>query len=72
VPIESRDFADGKATQLMAELKALGAVFVAHPSDLPSLLNISKDKLSMLDRQPPDILGHLKPVELKDRKIKRG
>ena len=34
----------------MAELKVLGAIFVAHPSDLPSLLNISRAKLSALDR----------------------
>jgi iron complex transport system ATP-binding protein len=71
VPIESRDFTNGRASQLMAELKVLGAVFVSHPSDLPSMLNISRSKLSALDR-PIEILDHLKPVELKDRKIKLG
>lgn len=39
VPIERRDFTEGRATQLMAELKAAGATFVKNPADLPSLLN---------------------------------
>ena len=39
VPIESRDFTEGRATQLMNELRAAGAVFVKNPADLPSLLN---------------------------------
>jgi iron complex transport system ATP-binding protein len=71
VPIESRDFTNGRASQLMAELKVLGAVFVPHPSDLPSMLNISRAKLSALDR-PAEIFDHLKPIDLKDRKIKLG
>jgi hypothetical protein len=71
VPIESRDFTNGRASQLMAELHVLGAVFVSHPSDLPSMINISRAKLNELDR-PAEILDHLKPVELKDRKIKLG
>ncbi len=71
VPIENRDFTNGRASQLMAELKVLGAIFVSHPSDLPSMLNISRAKLSALDR-PVEIFDHLKPVELKDRKIKLG
>ena len=39
MPIESRDFTEGRATQLMNELRAAGAVFVKNPADLPSLLN---------------------------------
>lgn len=39
VPIESRDFTEGRATQIMNELRAAGAVFVKNPADLPSLLN---------------------------------
>ena len=35
VPIESRDFTDGKATALLGELKKSGAIFVKHPSELP-------------------------------------
>lgn len=39
LPIESRDFTGGRATQLMAELRASGAVFVKNPADLPAMLN---------------------------------
>jgi iron complex transport system ATP-binding protein len=60
VPIESRDFTNGKATKLMYELKAQGATFVKYPSDLPSLLNISKDKLAALTQTPSALSGHLK------------
>jgi hypothetical protein len=60
VPIESRDFTEGKATALMEQLQALGAKFVAHQADLPSLLNISKDVALCQSEQEP-ARGHLKP-----------
>ncbi len=44
IPIESRDFTGGKATQLMLELKKAGAVFVKHPFDLPPLHHLSNNK----------------------------
>jgi iron complex transport system ATP-binding protein len=62
VPIESRDFTGGKATQFMSELKEAGAIFVKHQSDLPSLFNLPKDKLADLPQQVA--LGHVKaPAE---------
>jgi iron complex transport system ATP-binding protein len=62
VPIESRDFTGGKATQFMSELKEAGAIFVKHQSDLPSLFNLPKDKLADLPKQAA--LGHVKaPAE---------
>jgi len=69
VPIESRDFTDGKATQLMLELKAAGAIFVKQQSDLPSLLNISKEK-TQLPQKTQTAAGHLKTPEEKPFKCK--
>ncbi len=43
IPIESRDFTNGKATRLMMELKRLGANFVKHPFDLPPLVNLAQN-----------------------------
>lgn len=63
VPVESRDFTGGKATKLMSELKENGAIFVKHQSDLPSLLNLSKNKLTGLSERAA-LAGHVKaPVE---------
>ncbi len=63
VPVESRDFTGGKATKLMSELKEDGAIFVKHQSDLPSLLNLLKNKLTGLSEQAA-LAGHLNaPVE---------
>ncbi len=47
VPIESRDFTGGKATALMAELKKAGAIFIKHPSELPTLVNATHDKMEL-------------------------
>jgi hypothetical protein len=44
----------------MAELKTLGATFVASQNDLPALLNINLDKAIMDKSQPP--FGHVKPA----------
>jgi hypothetical protein len=59
VPIESRDFTAGKATALMAELKKAGAIFIKHPSELPTLVNATHAKMELLKRQP-EIPGHMK------------
>jgi iron complex transport system ATP-binding protein len=59
VPIESRDFTAGKATAIMAELKKAGAIFIKHPSELPTLVNASHAKMELLKHQP-EIPGHMK------------
>jgi iron complex transport system ATP-binding protein len=59
VPIESRDFTGGKATAMLAQLKAAGAVFVKNQCELPEMLNISKAKL---DAEKQQIPGHTKSV----------
>ena len=43
----------------MGELKEGGAIFVNHQYDLPSLLNLSKDKIIALSEQTP-LAGHVK------------
>jgi iron complex transport system ATP-binding protein len=59
VPIESRDFTAGKATALMLELKRAGAIFIKHPSELPTLVNATHAKMALLKRQP-EIPGHMR------------
>jgi len=60
VPIESRDFTGGKATALLAELRKLGAIFIKHPSELPTLVNATHDMIELRKRSPTKIPGHLK------------
>jgi iron complex transport system ATP-binding protein len=59
VPIESRDFTGGKATALMIELERAGAIFIKHPSELPTLVNATHAKMEFL-RHQPEIPGHMK------------
>jgi iron complex transport system ATP-binding protein len=61
MPIESRDFTQGKATKLLSELKSNGAVSVKNQNELLALLNVSEEKLKMPKEASPKILGHLKP-----------
>ena len=59
VPIEARDFTGGKALFMMAQLKKLGAIFVDSQSELPALLNITKDKEVLAQKNQP-AEGHVK------------
>jgi iron complex transport system ATP-binding protein len=61
VPIESRDFTQGKAKALFMGLKSKGAVFVKNQNELLSLLNVSEEKLKMAKEDSTKILDHLKP-----------
>jgi iron complex transport system ATP-binding protein len=65
VPIESRDFTQGKAKALFIELKSKGAVFVKNQNELLSLLNVSEEKLKLAkEEETAKILDHLKPEEI--------
>jgi hypothetical protein len=68
VPIEGRDFTQGKAKALLTELKNKGAVFVKNQNELLALLNVSEEKLKMPKEASPKILGHLKLEELPKEK----
>ena len=60
VTIESRDFTGGKATAMLTELRNSGAIFVKHPSELPTLVNRSHDKMELAKQTLTDIPGHTK------------
>jgi iron complex transport system ATP-binding protein len=62
VPIESRDFTGGKATILLDRLKENGAIFVKHPSELPTLVNAARDKAELIGHAQKEIPGHIKKL----------
>jgi iron complex transport system ATP-binding protein len=64
VPVESRDFTQGKARQLFTELKSKGAVFVKDQNELLSLLNVSQEKMKLAKEEKARILNHLKPERI--------
>ena len=60
VPIEKRDFTQGKATKLLLELKTRGASFVKNTNELLSMLSVSEGKLKLVPEDSKKLLGHLK------------
>jgi iron complex transport system ATP-binding protein len=72
VPIDERDFTGGKATALLEELRKRGAIFINHPSELPTLVNASQDKIELCKHKQTEIPGHTKkepkPIEITNRK----
>ena len=60
VPIDERDFTGGKATALLSELGKSGAIFINHPSELPTLVNASHDKKELCKHKQTEIPGHMK------------
>jgi len=68
VPIENRDFTGGKATSLLLELKDHGAIFINHPSELPTLVNATQDMIELCKNTKAEILGHTKNTQTKRKK----
>jgi iron complex transport system ATP-binding protein len=60
VPIEIRDFTEGKAKALFEELKRLGAVVVRDQNELLQLLNISEENVKLASRESALVTDHLK------------
>ena len=60
VPIEKRDFTQGKATELLVELKLKGASFVKNSNELLSKLSVSEDRLKLLQETSKRLFEHLK------------
>ena len=60
VPIEKRDFTQGKATELLVELKLKGASFVKNSNELLSKLSVSEDRLKLLQESSKKLFEHLK------------
>jgi len=69
VPIESRDFTQGKATEIFSELKRIGAVFVANQNELLQWLNVSEEKARSSELEKVRILSHLKPGTANESEI---
>ena len=60
LPIEKRDFTQGKATALLVELKDKGASFVKNASDLLAMLTVSEKKLASAPETSKRLIDHLK------------
>jgi len=71
MPIEKRDFTNGKAKALLMDLKSKGAVFVRSQTELLPQLDVPEEKLQTAEEYTARFLDHLKPEELtKETKIK--
>jgi iron complex transport system ATP-binding protein len=71
VPIERRDFTNGKAKALLTKLKSNGAQFVKDQNELLSMLNVSIEKFKTAKEERDRILNHLKPEKItKETKLK--
>jgi iron complex transport system ATP-binding protein len=70
VPIESRDFTEGKAAKLFLKLKKMGAVPVKNQTELLELLHVSAEKLNIAKSSTAELFDHLKPEE-KPKKRKK-
>jgi iron complex transport system ATP-binding protein len=62
VPIEERDFTNGKATAMFADLRKHGAIFIEHPSELPTLVNATHNLIELRKLEQAKIPGHTKEV----------
>jgi len=60
VPIEKRDFTQGKATTLFLELKIKGASFVKNTNELLAMLSVSEERLKPAKESSERLLDHLK------------
>jgi iron complex transport system ATP-binding protein len=63
VPMETRDFTQGKAAKLLSELKKMGAVSVKNPNELLELLHVSEEKLKIVKDDTAKLLYHMRPEE---------
>ncbi len=61
VPIEIRDFTQGKAKALFSEMKKLGAIFVDNQNELLHMLNVSEEKAKAAENTCTSVVEHLKP-----------
>jgi len=60
IPIEVRDFTNGRAAAMFAELQKNGAIFIKHPSELPTLVNATHKSIELCKLDQTEIPGHLK------------
>jgi iron complex transport system ATP-binding protein len=63
IPIEIRDFTNGKAKELYYDMKKNGAIFIKDQHELLALLHISDEKLQTTQKNNIRFQTHLKPTE---------
>ena len=71
LPIERRDFTNGKATELFFEMRRKGAIFVKDQYELLKLLHISDEKLKTTHENNVRLQAHLKPKD-SSKKVKKN
>jgi iron complex transport system ATP-binding protein len=72
VPIERRDFTNGKAKALLIKLKSEGAEFVKDQNELLAMLNVSIENLKIAKEERDRILDHLRPEKITAETEKNG
>ena len=72
LPIERRDFTNGKATELFFEMRRKGAIFVKDQYELLKLLHISDEKLKTTHENHVRLQAHLKPKKSSKKVTKNG
>ena len=60
IPIEERDFTNGKATAIFTELRNHGAIFIKRPIELPTLVNATHDLIKLQEAGSSEVLSHIK------------
>ena len=60
IPLEDRDFTNGRATAMFAELRKQGAIFINHASELPTLVNATHKTIELCKIDQTEIPGHTK------------
>ena len=69
LPIERRDFTNGKAKELFEDMKKNGAKFVKDQNELLALLNVSDEKLKTIQKNDIKYEAHLKPNTRSNKNI---
>lgn len=67
IPIERRDFTNGRAKELIIDMRKNGAIFVKDQNELLHLLNISDRKLTKSQENNKRMLIHLEPKETENK-----
>ena len=69
LPIERRDFTNGKAKELFDDMKKNGAKFVKDQHELLALLHVSDEKLKTIQKNDIKYEAHLLPSTLSDKNM---
>ncbi|MCW4044691.1 MAG: ABC transporter ATP-binding protein [Candidatus Bathyarchaeota archaeon] len=70
VPVERRDFTQGKASKLLLKLKKMGAISVKNQTELLDMLHVSAEKQKVIKDDAAKLLCHMRPREETEQKNK--